>query len=107
MSPPEAEEQNKIEQENRTVQISVLCELVMHLLAQGTILQMPISPVPLRSDLARPTPRPDSANTRPDTANTNTRLDAANANTRPNTANTAPPEEASEGQHAGPLELFF
>ena len=90
------------EQENRTVQISVPCELVMGLLAQGAILQMQIGPVPLRPDLARPAPRPDAANTRPDAANTrpdavntrpdasNTRPNAANANIRPDVANTNP-----------------
>ena len=76
------------EQENRTAQISVPCELVMGLLAQGAILQMQISPVPLRPDLARPALRPDSANTRPDAANS--RSNAANANTRPDAANTNP-----------------
>ena len=44
------------EQENRTVQISVPCELVMDLLAQGAILQMQIGPVPLRPDLTSPAP---------------------------------------------------
>ena len=58
------------EQENRprTVQISVPSELVMDLLAQGAILQVQIVPVPLRADLARPAPRPespDSTNPRP------------------------------------------
>ena len=76
------------EQENRTVQISVPCELVMGLLAQGAILQMQIGPVPVRPDLARPAPRPDSANTRPDAANT--RPNAANANIRPDAANINP-----------------
>ena len=73
------------EQENRTVQISVHCELFMGLLAQGAVLQMQIGPVPLRPDLARCAPRPDSTNTRPDAANTNARPD--DANTRPNDAN--------------------
>ena len=71
-----------------TVHISVPYELVMGLLAQGAILQIQISPVPLRPDLARPAPRPDSANTTPGTANTNTRPDTANPNTRPDAANT-------------------
>ena len=89
MSPPETEEQNKIEkQENRTVQISVPCELVIGLLAQGVILQMQIGPVPLRPDLARPAPRPESTNTRPDAANT--RPNAANENTRPEAAQLTP-----------------
>ena len=81
MFPPEAEEQNRTGWD--TLHISVPCELVMGLLAQGTILQMQISPVPLRPDLARPTPMPDSANTRPDTADPNTRPDVANTSPRP------------------------
>ena len=76
------------EQENRIVQISVPCGLVMGLLAQAAILEMQIDPVPLRPDLAMPAPRPDSANNRPDTANT--RPSAANANTRPEAAQSNP-----------------
>ena len=82
------------EQDNReniisnSVQNSVLCELVMGLLSQGAILQMQIGPMPLRPDLARPTPRPESTNTRPDAANT--RPNAANENTRPEAAQLTP-----------------
>ena len=75
------------EQENRprTVQILVPSKLVMDLLAQGTILQVQIGPVPLRPDLARPAQRPErpeSTNTRPDASNT--RSNVAAKNPRPN-----------------------
>ena len=68
-------------QTNRTsnsIQISVPCELVMDLLSQGAILQLQMGPVPLRSDLARPGPRPE----RPDP--TNARPEAKASNIRPN-----------------------
>ena len=69
----------------------------MGLLDQGAILQLKIGPVPLRPDLARPGPWPDSTNTRPEVAHTNARPDdvntrpnAANKNTRPETAQSNP-----------------
>ena len=81
-----------------TVHISVPCELVIGLLAQGAILQMQIGPAPLMPDLARPAPRPDCANTRPDTANTNTRSDTANTNTRQDAANANPRTDSGRSQ---------
>ena len=64
------------------------CELVMGLLSQGAILQMHIGPVPLRPDLVRPVPRPESTSTKLDAANT--RPNAANENTRPGMAQLNP-----------------
>ena len=49
---------------------------------------MQIGPVPLRTDLAMPAPRPESTNTRPEAANT--RPNAANENTRPEAAQLTP-----------------
>ena len=56
----------------------------MDLLSQGAILQLQMGPVPLRPDLARPSPRPD----RPDP--TNARPEAEAANTRPNVTDDNP-----------------
>ena len=75
------EQENRENRISNSVQISVPCKLVMGLLSQGAILQMQIGPVPLRPDLVRPAPRPESTNTRPDAANT--RPNTANENTRP------------------------
>ena len=79
-------------QQNRpggdTVNISVPCDLVMGLLSWGVILQMQISPVPPRPDLARPSPRPDSARTnpRPDSGKSQTKITrpARSASRHPN-----------------------
>ena len=49
---------------------------------------MQIGPVPMRLDLVRPAPRPESTNTRPDAANT--RPNAANKITKPETAQLTP-----------------
>ena len=51
--------------QNRTIQISVPCKLVMNLLSQGAILQLQMGPVPLRPDLTRPE-GPGANNPRPD-----------------------------------------
>ena len=82
------EQDNRENRISNSVQISIPCELVMGLLSQGGILQMQIGPVPLRPDLVRPAPRPESTNTRPDAANT--RPNTANKNTRPETAQLNP-----------------
>ena len=82
------EQENRENRISNSVQISVPCEMVMGLLSQGAILQMLFGPVPLRPDLVRPAPRPESTNTRPDAANT--RPNAANKNTRPEAAQLTP-----------------
>ena len=55
------ERQDREKNRPRTVQISVPSELVMDLLAKGTILQVQIGPVSLRPNLTRPE-GPESTN---------------------------------------------
>ena len=68
----------------RTIQISVLCELVMDLLSQGAILQLQMGPVPLRPNLTRPE-RPELTNPRPEAETVNIRSNA-DEHPRPNPA---------------------
>ena len=46
--------ENQNQNSSRTIQISVLCKLVMDLLSQGAILQLQMGPMPLRPNLTRP-----------------------------------------------------
>ena len=113
------EQDNRENRISNSIEISVSYELVMGLLSQGTILQMQIGPVPLRPDLVRPAPRPESTNTRPDASNTranvttkNTRPETAQLNPRPNPAGrsetglTRPERPVSRCPPARPVSPF-
>ena len=76
----------------RTVQISVPSKLVKDLLAKGAILQVQISPVPLRLDLTRPAPRPEKPES------TNPRPGAETSNIRPNADESSRPNPSGSGR---------